>query len=350
MPMSGLSRRQFLETAGAAAGASLIATPGAGAAQDSAASSSITLACADYIRYTPLATGDVRPTGATLPWLRGDRSEMLRRASSDPTVDGGENSLAQHILRVDRGDRSLVAVPVFILRNFTVRDLYTVKGSPLTPPGLNGRRIGIYNWAASGAVWYRQLVRYFGQDPKRVNWVVGSPDAATPINVPVPLPSNVVLAPSGKSLTDLLLAREIDAFFAPLPPRSYHAGDGPIVRLVPEFRPVEARYFKDTGCYPPQHVLLLRRAVWESRPALGPMLVGLFQQCEARFHASQRLYPYNAPWLIAEIEETERLMGPDYHAHGLEKNRQAMDVFCQSAFDDGLTGRRLTVDEVFAEF
>src|SRR4030067_847144 len=84
-------------------------------------------------------------------------------------------------------------------------------------------------------------------------------------------------------------------------------------------------------------------------PVRGPMLRALFEQCEARFHASQRLYPYNAPWLIAEIEETERLMGPDYHAHGLEKKRQAMSVFCQSAFDDGLTGRRLTVDEVFAE-
>jgi len=97
-------------------------------------------------------------------------------------------------------------------------------------------------------------------------------------------------------------------------------------------------------------VLLLRRAVWEKRPALGPMLVDLFQRCEATFHASQRLYPYHAPWLLAEIEETERLMGAGYHAHGLEKNRHAIDVFCQSAFDDGLTERRVRVDEMFAEF
>jgi hypothetical protein len=56
------------------------------------------------------------------------------------------------------------------------------------------------------------------------------------------------------------------------------------------------------------------------------------------------------PWQIGEVEETELLMGPDYHAHGLEKNRDTVDAFCQSAFDDGLTERRVTVDEYFAEF
>ena len=43
-------------------------------------------------------------------------------------------------------------------------------------------------------------------------------------------------------------------------------------------------------------------------------------------------------------------MGADYHAHGLEKNRHAVEVFCRSAFEDGLTRRRLTADDVFADF
>jgi 4,5-dihydroxyphthalate decarboxylase len=68
-----------------------------------------------------IATGDVRPDGMTLRWIRGDRNEMLRRATQDPTVDGGESSLAQHVMRIASGDRSLVAIPVFPLRNFTAR-------------------------------------------------------------------------------------------------------------------------------------------------------------------------------------------------------------------------------------
>lgn len=349
--MDALSRRQFLETAGCVAAAGSLARASSVEPRDAdAASPAITLAVAEYIRYMPLATGAVRAKDLALTVLLGERADMLRRATSDPAVQGGEASMAQHIIRLDKGDRSLVAIPVFLLRNFTARDIYTLKGSSLTPGGLNGRRIGIYNWAASGAIWYRHLVRYFGQDPAAVKWVVGSPDSAVAVAVNMQLPANVTLAPSGASLTDLLLAREIDAFFAPLPPKKHHPVDGPIVRLVADFRAIEKRYFKQTGCYPPQHVLLLRKEVWEKDPSIGRRLVETFDQCEATFQGGQRLFPYSTPWLIAEVEETELVMGQGFHAHGLEKNRHALDVFCQSAFDDGLTKRRLTVETFFAEF
>ena len=53
---------------------------------------------------------------------------------------------------------------------------------------------------------------------------------------------------------------------------------------------------------------------------------------------------------MAELEECDRVMGADYYAHGLEKNRHQLEVFCQSAFEDGLTKKRVTVEEYFAEF
>jgi 4,5-dihydroxyphthalate decarboxylase len=347
--MRPCSRRQFIGTTSAAAVAPFVSDLSIGK-QAAASTSALTLACADYVRLMPVATGDVRPAALTLTWLRGDRSEMLRRATTDPAVHGGETSMAQHLIRVDRGDRSLVAIPVFPLRNFTARDIYTLRASTLSPSALNGKRIGIYNWAASGAIWYRQLVRFLGQDPGKVQWIVGSPDSTAAVTVSVPLPSNVALAPSGSSLSDLLLAGDIVAFFAPLPPSKYDAVSGPIVRLIPDFRSVEQRYFRETRCYPPQHVLVLRREVWERDRSVGARLVETFERSEASFTAAQRLYPYATPWLVSEIEETERLMGRDYHPHGLEKNRHALDVFCQSGFEDGLTRRRVTVDEFFAEF
>jgi 4,5-dihydroxyphthalate decarboxylase len=347
--MGSFSRRAFIGTTGAAAAAPLVGRAGS-QTQGTDSTPSLTLTCADYVRFMPIATGDVRPPDLKLTWLRGDRNEMLRRATSDPAVHGGETSMAQHLLRVDRGDRSLVAIPVFPLRNFTARDIYTLRGSTLTPSGLNGKRIGIYNWAASGATWYRHLVRFLSQDPAKVQWVVGSPDSTTLVAVNVTLPSNVTLAPPGSSLSDLLLAGRLDAFFAPLPPSKYDAKKGPIVRLIPDFRSVEQRYFRETRCYPPQHVLVVRREVWERDPSVGARLVETFQRSEAAFNAAQRLYPYTTPWLMSEVEEAERLMGKDFHPHGLEPNRHAVDVFCQSGFEDGLTKRRVPVDEFFAEF
>ncbi len=64
---------------------------------------------------------------------------MLRRAISDATVDGGEASVAGHLRRIDNGDRSFVALPVFPLRNFSGRDLYVRKdGSVRAPADLMG--------------------------------------------------------------------------------------------------------------------------------------------------------------------------------------------------------------------
>ena len=314
------------------------------------ATPALSLTCANYVRFMPIAAGDVRPDGMELNWIRGDRTEMLRRATGDDAVDGGETSMAQHVMRLAAGDRSLVAIPVFPLRNFTARDLYTRRGSTLTAGALGGKRIGIYNWAASGAVWYRHLLRHLGHDTTRVTWIVGGTDAPAAVRIPEPAPPHVRPAPPGTSLTELLLRDEIDAFFSPLPPRGFDPVGGSIARVFPGFRDIEQRYFEGTRCYPPQHVIVVRRTSWDRDASVGRRLVEAFNAAESQFEAIQRQFPYNSPWLIGDVEDAARIMGADYHAHGLEKNRHAVDVFCQGAFDDGLTKRRVTVDEFFAEF
>jgi 4,5-dihydroxyphthalate decarboxylase len=341
--MNQFSRRMFL---GAATGWPLL-MGGSGRTQ---AAASLTLTCANYVRFMPIATGDVRVDGVALNWIRGDRTEMLRRAAGDAGVDGGETSMAQHVMRLDAGDRSLVGIPVFPLRNFTARDLYTRTGSTLDAKSLGGRRIGIYNWAASGAVWYRHLVRHLGHDTTKVTWIVGGVDAPAPVRIPDPPPSHVKAAPEGASLSDLLMRGEIDALFAPLPPAKFNPNGGPIVRVFPGFRELEQQYFAKTRCYPPQHLIVLRRASWDRHRSAAQRLVDAFNTAEAQFEAVQRLYPYNSPWLIGDVEDAARVMGTDYHAHGFEKNRHAVDTFCQGAFEDGLTKRRLTAADLFAEF
>ena len=278
------------------------------------AAPALTLCCANYVRFLPIATGDVRPADLTLTWVRGDRNEMLRRATDDASVDGGETSMAQHVQRLDRGDRSLVAIPIFPLRNFTVRDLYAQKGTSIAAPALGGRRIGIYNWAASGAVWYRHLLRYLGNDTKRSSGWSAALTVLPRSGCPSRLCRTYRPAPDGKSLSALLQAKEIDALFAPLPPRALHPIDGPIVRAFPTFQAMEQKSFGDTGCYPPQHVIVVRRASWERDRSVGRRLVEAFNESENAFEALQRQFPYNSPWLIEEVEGAAR-------GHGNELSR-----------------------------
>ena len=99
----------------------------------------------------------------------------------------------------------------------------------------------------------------------------------------VPLPSYVTDAPEDKSLSDLLLAGDVDAIWVPLPPEKFHPVNGPIVRLVPEFRTVEKVYYPKSRCYPTQHVLVLRREVWERDPSIGRRLLEAFERVNGNF-------------------------------------------------------------------
>ena len=317
----------------------------------------LTLTCADYARVMPLVTKAVQPAGIDLTLEVGSggswplRAEALRRAIHDPAVQGGEGSVCVHLLRIDRGDRSLVGLPVFPLRNFTARDLYVRQGGRVETPGqLAGCRIGMYGWANSGAVWYRHFLRHIGIDLNALQWWIGPVDAPRPSTSTFVLPGHVHEPPPGRSLADMLVAGELDAIYSPNRPLRYHPENGPIVRLFPDFRPVEQAYFRATGVFPPQHLILLHREVWQRDPWIAASLTEAFIACNDLFTQAQRNFPYASPWMEAELEDTAALMGEDFHPYGYDQNTAAIQIFADQAFESGLTSRRVMADDYFAEF
>jgi 4,5-dihydroxyphthalate decarboxylase len=317
----------------------------------------ISLTCADYARIMPLATGEVKPDGIALTMILGRRgswpvrAEMLRRAVQDPTVQGGEWSMAQYLYRIDQGDRRYVGLPVFPLRNFTARDLYVRRGGPVRrPEDLAGRRIGMYSYTASGSIWYRHFLRFVGVDPASVEWWIGDIDTPWSAPMDVTLPPGVRTPAPGRSLTEMLVAGELEAIYSPPRPQAYHPVNGPLVRLFPDFRPIEQEYFRQTGAFPPQHLIVLRRAAWEAHPWIARRLTEAFIAANDCFTAAQRSFPYATPWLEAELEDTTAVMGDDFHPYGFERNRAQIALFVEEAFRLGLTRRRVTVEEYFADF
>jgi 4,5-dihydroxyphthalate decarboxylase len=256
-----------------------------------------------------------------------------------------------HLARIDRGDRSFVALPAFVLRNFTARDLYVLKDGPVrTPQDLAGKRLGMYSWTASGSIWYRHFLRWCGLELDAIEWWIGEVDVPQITTPSGTLPPFVHAAPPGRSLSELLIAGEIDALFSPPRPLRYHYMNGPIVRLVQDIRGTEQRYFQDTEVYPPQHLIILRRAIWERDRSIARRLTDAFIRNNQMFETMQRNFPYVTPWQDLENEATDAIMGTDCHADGLEPNRRTMEQFCQTAFDTGLTSRLIAVDDYFAEY
>jgi 4,5-dihydroxyphthalate decarboxylase len=317
----------------------------------------ITLALADYARIMPLAAGAVTAEGVKLNVVTGregswpDRAKILRGVVTDPSIDAGEGSMGQHLARIDRGDRSIVALPAFVLRNFTARDLYVRKDGPVRSlQDIAGKRLGMYSWTASGSIWYRHFLRWAGLDLNAIDWWIGEVDVPQITTGGGMLPGHVHAAPDGRPLSDMLINGEIDVLYSPPKPLKYHPEDGPIVRLVQDIRGTETRYFQDTGVYPPQHLIVMRRAVWERDRSIARRLTDAFVRCNEFFETQQRSFPYATPWHDLENETTEAAIGRGWHADGLEANRRTMEQFCQMAFEIGLTSRLVSVDEYFQEY
>jgi len=264
----------------------------------------ITLTCADYARVMPLATGEVKPEGIALTMILGRRgswparAEMLRRAVQDEAVQGGEWSMAQYLYRIDKGDRRYVGLPVFPLRNFTARDLYIRRGGPIRrPEDLAGRRIGMYSYTASGSIWYRHFLRFVGLDPAAIQWWIG--DIDTPWSAPMnlALPPGVKAPAPGRSLADMLIAGELEAIYSPPRPQAYHPVDGPLARLFPDFRGIEQEYFRKTGAFPPQHLIVIRHGTWQSNPWIAQSRSTSVSAGNHRSTATQKGFPYATPGL-----------------------------------------------------
>jgi len=171
--------------------------------------------------------------------------------------------MAQYLYRVDKDDHRYVGLPVFPLRNFTARDLYVRRGGPIRQPAdLAGRRIGMYSYTASGSIWYRHFLRFVGLDPAKIQWWIGDIDTAwSSAPTTQALPAGVNAPPPGTSLSDMLIAGELEAIYSPPRPQAYHPERGAIVRLFPDFRKIEQEYFRKTGAFPPQHLIVVRREV-----------------------------------------------------------------------------------------
>jgi 4,5-dihydroxyphthalate decarboxylase len=148
----------------------------------------------------------------------------------------------------------------------------------------------------------------------------------------------------------MLIAGDLEAIYSPPRPQAYHPAEGPIVRLFPDFRGVEQEYFRATGAFPPQHLIVLKREAWEAERWIARSLTEAFIACNDSFTTAQRSFPYATPWLEEELERTSAAMGDDFHPYGLERNRAQIEIFAGEAFRLGLTTRQVTVEEFFADF
>jgi 4,5-dihydroxyphthalate decarboxylase len=316
----------------------------------------LTFACGVYDRTLPLLTGEVRVEGVDLTYVPIDEPrEIFDRMARGEEFDLAEMSLSEYICRYVANECPFVALPVFPSRVFRHSMIAVNRQTIAAPKDLAGKRIGVPLYTMTAAVYQRGLLEHdYGVDLSGVHWVQGSINHATshgnPAAMPLLRPVDIVQNTSGRSLSDLLDAGELDAVLGTDMPDAMRTNPD-LVRLFPDFRTVEQDYYRRTHIFPIMHTVVVRRSVYENDPSLGARLYAAFETAKTR--AWERIrkvgtLAYMLPWMIDDVDEIDRVFEGDPWPYGVEPNRPTLNALLIYLFEQGLIANTPAIDNLFA--
>jgi 4,5-dihydroxyphthalate decarboxylase len=316
----------------------------------------MTFACGLYDRMSALHSGEVPVDGIDLNFIPVHHPrDLFDRMVAGLEFDASEMSASEYVTRFAAGQSPFIAIPVFPSRMFRHGFIAVDKRVIKEPRDLAGKRVGVQLYTMTAAVWIRGLLQHdHGVDLSGVEWVEGAMESASAHGKPTVLPPlkpvSIVTNKSGKSLSQLLDAGELQAVIgADLP--SCTGRNPNIQRLFPDFREAEKAYFRRTGIFPIMHLVVLRRDFHERYPFAATSLFNAFNQSKAIAYERMRYLGalrYMLPWLPAELDEIDEVFGRDPWPYGVEPNRKTLQALVQFLEDQSMIERAVSVDDLFA--
>lgn len=311
--------------------------------------------------------GTVQPEGLELIPTYSHPGETFWRQLKFQEFDVSEMSLSSYLIARSRG-MDMVALPVFPSRRLFHTELAVHLDSRVKKPGdLAGKRIGVAEYQQTAALWTRGILEHdFGVSQYKVDWYMErteelSHGGATGFTPPPGISFHRI--PPDKSLASMLVNHELDAA----------AVSGPWVRvanvmdrsnripgtggnwskvkpLFPERMVEGARFFQRYGFIPVNHAYIIRSDILRKHPWVAFNLYSAFIKAKAL--AQERLADSIPSALFFGREYlamTREIFGDDPFPYGLKANRPMLEVLIEYSHEQGLTSRKMKVEELFAE-
>jgi 4,5-dihydroxyphthalate decarboxylase len=314
----------------------------------------LSVAVGDYDRTRPLIDGSVTIDGVDPVFMNLVPEEIFFRAFRAAEFDICELSLSSYTVKTAQNDCPYIAVPAFVSRAFRHTAIYVRTDRVKKPADLKGRKVGVPEYQLTANVWARALLDDdYDVKPADIHWIRGGiEEAGRPEKLTIKLPPGVRLdnAPEGATISALLEAGEIDGFIAPRPPALVERGHPNIGWLFPNPVAVAKDYFKRTGFFPIMHVVGIRRTLAERHPWLPGAVFKAFEQ--SKQVSLTKLSDTSAtkvtlPFIEEALKDVRSLMGEDFWSYGVPQNRKVLDYFLGQHHAQGLSSRRVSVDELF---
>src|SRR5581483_2277327 len=284
-------------------------------------------------------------------------SELFWRQLKFGDFDIAEMSMSTLMMAVAAGDDRWLGIPVFTTRKLFHTELLVRRAAGIEKPAdLKGKRVGVPEYQQTAALWTRGALEHeFGVYARDMEWWmerVPSHSHRGAIGFTPPPGVTIRQVPAEKNLGTMMLAGELDATVhyianANLVDRSrVDLWNHPEIRsLFPDPVAEGVRYYKKTGLLPINHGMVVKRSLAERHPWIVLNVLKAFERAN-------------------EIAERERLEHAQYHVatglasaqalrtplvrHGVEANRLVLDTAAQYSEEQGLTPRRVRLEEVFA--
>lgn len=368
MKKSVFSRRNFIKSSAmTVAGASTLFSSqhlmASGADKTKGTDLSLKMAGYDYPRISALISGKVKVAGAEVQFTPGKIGEMNSNILlGSQTYDFTEIGFVPYILAYANDDfRDYTLLPIFPLRTFRHKSIFIRTDRGINKPeDLRGKSIATPGYSSSSLTWIRGLLQSeYGVSPNDVDWVVSGKDSSAGISGAVskyesliPDGINIRTGSPDKDESDLLESGEVDALFHAVQPRAFVQRVPNIGRLFPDSRATEQAYFKKTGIFPIMHLVAVRKSLLDKNPWLAKAIFDAYSQSKQMAYKKMLEMGWAfdmLPWYGQELEATRDVMDSNFYSYGLnEQNRKTVEALCRYTFEQGLSRRQLTVEELFA--
>jgi 4,5-dihydroxyphthalate decarboxylase len=315
----------------------------------------LSLAVCDYDRTRAIFDGRAPVEGCDITAVPLEPEEAFHRAFKFAEFDISEISLSSYIMTTARGDAHYVAIPAFVSRLFRHSGIYVRSDRGIAEPrDLRGKTIGLPEYQITANVWIRGILKdEYGVTPADIKWRRGGvEDPGRDERATIKLPPEIDLAaiPVDRTLSDMLAAGELDGLISARAPSCFLRGAPHVARLFPDYPATEEAYFRKTGIFPIMHAIGIRRALVERHPWLAVSVYKAFLKAkDLCMHELGQIghLATSLPWSVAEYDRLRRVMGEDFWSYGVDSNRHVLETLARYSHDQGLSVRRLPVDEMF---
>lgn len=320
----------------------------------------LSIALSDNENTRPILDGSVRAQGVRLLSTAVHPSEMFWRQLKFADFDVSEMSLSSLLIATSKAPTPWVAIPVFTSRRFFHTGIWVRADRGIEQPSdLRGKKVAVPEYQQTAVIWTRGVLQHeFGVAANEMEWFMErNPDKSHGGSTGFRAPDGVRLTyiPPSTNIGEMLAGGEIDAAL-------HYIAHGNLVdrsRLdlarIPEVRPLFAdpaaekrRYFRQTGVFPINHTLVIRRTLLERHPWLALNLFSAFEAAKAQLRETgrQSLAPLREAGLIDS--ETAGLLDTDLMGYGVKSCRPVLETIARYVHEQGLASRLVGIDEIFA--